>query len=36
MPARMFLGDTQNYVGISAPLPEGWPDADADIELADR
>jgi hypothetical protein len=32
--ASMSLGDTRNLVGITAPLPAGWPDADADIALA--
>jgi hypothetical protein len=29
----MSLGDSRNFVGITAPPPKGWPDADADIEL---
>ncbi|MEE4544880.1 hypothetical protein V2S66_23305 [Streptomyces sp. V4-01] len=31
--ASMSLGDSANLVGITAPLPAGWPDADADIGL---
>jgi hypothetical protein len=30
----MSLGDTRNLVGVTAPPPPGWPDADADIDLA--
>ncbi|MFI1092152.1 hypothetical protein [Streptomyces sp. NPDC020917] len=29
----MSLGDRLNFVGISAPIPPGWPDADTAIPL---
>lgn len=32
--ASMSLGDTRNFVGITAPPPTGWPDADTAIDLA--
>jgi len=30
----MSLGDTHNLMGITAPPPDGWPDADTPIDLA--